>query len=234
MPIQGASTRNQRSCSALSKILRDELLLPAVILSDLEGAEATEGESKDPEDVSPAMQIQGVSTRNQRWALAPAKALLLTVGFLLAISVKADTKPTVQLSVDNAGPRQVEESTQQAIMRDYSSAWQALSAAMASNSTAPLNDNFIGYALSKLTQRVRDQQQNGLKTRIVDRGHKLDAIFYSPDGSALELRDTATLETQVLDGDTVIYSDQAQVHYYAVMTGAEDRWKVRVLESADK
>jgi hypothetical protein len=32
----------------------------------------------------------------------------------------------------------------------------------------------------------------------------------------------------------VIYSDHAQVHYYAVMTGAEDRWKVRVLESAEK
>jgi hypothetical protein len=35
----------------------------------------------------------------------------------------------------------------------------------------------------------------------------------------------------VLDGSTVIHSDQAQIHYYAVMTGAEDRWKVRVLES---
>jgi hypothetical protein len=30
----------------------------------------------------------------------------------------------------------------------------------------------------------------------------------------------------------VIHSDQAQIQYYAVMTGAEDRWKVRVLESA--
>ena len=30
----------------------------------------------------------------------------------------------------------------------------------------------------------------------------------------------------------IIHSDQAQVHYYAVLTGAEDRWKVRVLESA--
>ena len=167
---------------------------------------------------------------------------MLTVGFLLAISLSAaerDTKPAVsktevQLSVANAAPRQVEESTQQAIIRDYGAAWQALSTALANNSTAQLNDNFIGYALEKFTQRVKDQQQNGLKTRIVDGGHKLDAIFYSPDGSALELRDTATLETQVLDGNTIIHSDQAQVHYYAVMTGAEDRWKVRVLESAER
>ena len=88
-----------------------------------------------------------------------------------------------------------------------------------------------GFALDKLTQRVKDQKQNGLTTRIVDRGHKVKAIFYSPDGAAIELKDTASIETQVLDGGTVIHSDQAQIHYYAVMTGAEDRWKVRVLES---
>lgn len=184
------------------------------------------------------------------WALAPATpAFTRSAVIILALSLglfplnrtlstiraaERDSKPQIQLNITNAGPRQVEESTQQAIIRDYSAAWQALSTALASNSTTSLNDNFIGYALSKLTERVKDQQQNGIKTRIVDRGHKLDAIFYSPDGSALELRDTATLETQVLDGNTVIYSDQAQVHYYAVMTGAEDRWKVRVLESADK
>jgi hypothetical protein len=81
-------------------------------------------------------------------------------------------------------------------------------------------------------ERVKQQAQSGLKTRIVDHGHKVDAVFYSPDGSSIELKDTATLETQVLDGDTVIHSDQAQVHYYAIMTGAEDRWKVRVLETA--
>ncbi len=80
-------------------------------------------------------------------------------------------------------------------------------------------------------ERVKEQTQNGLKTRIVDHGHKVDAVFYSPDGSAIELKDTATLETQVLDGETVIHSDHAQVRYYAIMTGAEDRWKVRVLES---
>ncbi|HEX5435318.1 MAG TPA: hypothetical protein VFY05_13855, partial [Candidatus Angelobacter sp.] len=58
------------------------------------------------------------------------------------------------------------------------------------------------------------------------------AVFYSPDGSAIELKDTASLETQVLDGGNIIHSDQAQVHYYVILTGAADRWKVRVLESA--
>jgi hypothetical protein len=168
-----------------------------------------------------------------------ARILILGTGVALAISgavpllkqIFADTKPQVQLTVKNAQPREVEDVTQTAIVRDYTLAWQAISTSLANNTLQPLNDNFAGFALDKFTQRVKDQKQNGLTTRIIDHGHKVDAIFYSPDGAAIELKDTATIETQVLDGSTVLHSDQAQIHYYAVMTGAEDRWKVRVLES---
>jgi hypothetical protein len=169
-----------------------------------------------------------------------ARILILTAGLSLAISgvvpllerIFADSKPSVQLNVKSAQPREVEEVTQNAIVRDYTLAWQAIGASLASNTVQPLNENFAGFALDKLTQRVKDQKQNGLTTRIVDHGHKVEAIFYSPDGAAIELKDTASIETQLLDGATVIHSDQAQIKYYAVMTGAEDRWKVRVLESA--
>jgi hypothetical protein len=168
-----------------------------------------------------------------------ARISILTLGVAIAISgavpllkqIFADTKPAVQLTVKNAQPREVEDVTQNAIVRDYTLAWQAISTSLANNTLQPLNDNFAGFALDKLTQRVKDQKQNGLTTRIIDHGHKVDAIFYSPDGAAIELKDTATIETQVLDGSTVLHSDQAQIQYYAVMTGAEDRWKVRVLES---
>jgi hypothetical protein len=168
------------------------------------------------------------------------RAIVLLAGVALVISgvvplakrILADTKPAVQLNANSVAPRDLEDNTQQAIIRDYSAAWKGLSMALANNSLAPLRENFVGFALDKLTQRVQQQQQNGLTTRIIDRGHKVDALFYSPDGSAVELRDTATIETQVLDGGNVIHSDQAQVHYYAIMTGAEDRWKVRVLESS--
>jgi hypothetical protein len=171
-----------------------------------------------------------------------ARLLVLTLGIVLVISgavpllkrILADTKPSIQLEVKNAQPREVEDVTQNAIVRDYTLAWQAISTALADNTLQPLNDNFAGFALDKLTQRVKDQKQNGLTTRIIDHGHKVDAIFYSTDGAAIELRDTASIETQVLDGSTVIHSDQAQIQYYAVMTGAEDRWKVRVLESSAK
>jgi len=169
-----------------------------------------------------------------------ARLMILTLGVAIAISgavpllkrILADTKPAVQLSVKDAQPREVEDVTQNAILRDYTLAWQSIGIALADNSIQPLNENFVGFALDNLTQRVKDQKQNGLTTRVIDRGHKVDAIFYSIDGSAVELKDTATIETQILDGGTVIHSDQAQIQYFAVMTGAEDRWKVRVLQSS--
>jgi hypothetical protein len=164
--------------------------------------------------------------------LMVAAALLLAGGALLVHNILADSKPAVQLSADQAAPRQVDEGVQQAIARDYSAAWQALASAVDANNPAVLNENFVGLALDKLTQRIHDQQSLGLKTRILDRGHKVEAIFYSIDGSAIELRDTASIETQILEGNTVIHTDRAQIHYFAVMTGAEDHWKVRVLESA--
>jgi len=171
-----------------------------------------------------------------------ARMLVLTAGVLLAISgavplmkrLLADTKPAVQLNVKNAQPREVEDVTQNSVLRDYTLAWQAIGTSLANNTLQPLNENFSGFALDKLTQRVKDQKQQGITTKIIDRGHNVEAIFYSPDGSAIELKDTASIETQVLDGGTVIHSDQAQIHYYAIMTGAEDRWKVRVLESAQQ
>jgi len=158
-------------------------------------------------------------------------AIMLSGAVPLAKRILADTKPAVHVDVSNAAPREVEDSTQEAVLRDYTAAWKGLSTALAHNSLAPLNENFTGFALNTLTARVKEQQHNGLSTRIIDHGHKIEAVFYSPDGSAIELKDTASLETQILDGSSIIHSDQAQVHYYAVLTGAEDRWKVRVLES---
>ena len=166
-------------------------------------------------------------------ALASVATITIVAGCVLVFleSTQADAKPSVQLNVNQATPREVDDVVQQVIARDYAAAWQALASALNNNNPAGLNDNFVGFAQEKLSRRIHDQQQAGLQTRIIDRGHKVDAIFYSTDGAAIELRDTATLETEILEGGTVIHSDQSQVHFYVVMTGAEDRWKVRVLES---
>ncbi|HEY6972345.1 MAG TPA: hypothetical protein VJA94_24250, partial [Candidatus Angelobacter sp.] len=86
----------------------------------------------------------------------------------------ADSRPNVQLNVDNVRPHQLEEQTRSSIVRDYALAWRELNDALANNAIAPLSNHFTGYALQKLTQRVKDQQEHGLKTRIIDHGHKLD------------------------------------------------------------
>ncbi|HWS16573.1 MAG TPA: hypothetical protein VN223_01090, partial [Candidatus Elarobacter sp.] len=84
-----------------------------------------------------------------------ARMLILTLGVAIAISgavpllqrIFADTKPSVQLNTKNAQPREVEDVTQNAIVRDYTLAWQAIGTSLANNSLQPLNDNFAGFAL---------------------------------------------------------------------------------------
>src|SRR5260370_1165101 len=87
-----------------------------------------------------------------------APILICVLALLTAFSdvvflqtASAGRKPSVQLKVDGAAPRDVDDSVQQAIVRDYSSAWQAINTALTNNNTGPLNDNFVGFALDKLT-----------------------------------------------------------------------------------
>jgi hypothetical protein len=141
-----------------------------------------------------------------------------------------DPAAKVQLSTDSATPRQVEDTTQKAIVRDYTAAWAALIAALANNQPGALDASFAGDAHDQLALRVVNQRKAGLRTQITDRGHKLEAVVYTPEGSAMQLHDTAQVEVQIMDGDKVIHSERATLHYVVLMTAAEDRWKVRVLE----
>jgi hypothetical protein len=145
--------------------------------------------------------------------------------------VFAASSPSITVDVHNAAPRQVEDSTGQAVARDYTAAWQTMTEALDKNRTDLLAANFVGAASDKLTATVKQQQVAGLHQRIVDKGHSVQAIFYSPEGSAMELRDTAHLQIELLDGDKVIHSEDATVHYIALLTAAENSWKVRVLEA---
>ncbi len=161
-----------------------------------------------------------------------AFAVVATAAYLLAA---APAKPTVRLDAANAGPRQIEDATGRAVVRDYAAAWESLEAALESNRADLLGGNFAGFAADKFRQAIADQQQSGLRTRYVDRGHQLEALFYSPEGASLQLRDTAQLEMQLLDGDRVVYSAPMTAHYIVLMTPAADRWQVRLLqETPDK
>jgi len=160
-------------------------------------------------------------------------ALILTgLAPMLSRALAAD-EPGVKLDLDTSqiGPRQIEDVTEEAITREYAAAWHNLEAALAENRADLLEKNFIGQAQEKFADQIEAQKKSGLKTRFVDRGHTVKAVFYSPEGSAIQLKDTAKLEMQVLDGNDVIYSKPVERHYVAIMSVTGSGWKVRVLES---
>jgi hypothetical protein len=168
----------------------------------------------------------------RRLQMLLAVAVFMFMAHWMTLGARANDAPgvKVEISTEQAKPREVEDSTQKAIVRDYTAAWSAMEASLESNQDAGLAAQFSGNALGQLQDRLQAQKKNGLRTRFTDRGHKLSAIFYSPEGSAMELHDTAQLEIETLDGSKVLRSEPVTLHYVALMTTAEDRWKVRVLQ----
>ena len=167
-----------------------------------------------------------------KW-LAPifVALFLLACSCWIVTAQAANELPAVNLNVSDAGPRQIEDTTEKALQRDYARAWSSMEAALADNRADILDSDFVGVALDELKDRVDQQQKSGLHTRYIDHGHQLQAIFYSPEGSAVQMRDTAQLEMQYLDGDKLLHAEQRTESYTVVMTAGENRWKVRVLQA---
>jgi len=164
-----------------------------------------------------------------RTVAVTASALLALWGF--SVAVAADSTPQVTLSVAKAGPREVEALTQRSIVRDYKFAWANLDLALQSNSTGPLNALFVGPAGTWLSDAVNGQKRSGVSSRYSNQTHKLDAVFYAPEGDVIELHDTAEYDLEILDGNKIIHTEHATVHYVVLMTPGADRWVIRQLQS---
>lgn len=173
----------------------------------------------------------GISIRTTVLLLGFALVFSAIVPLLARVLAADNDTVQVQLTSSKAGPRKIEDSTQASIARNYASAWKTMSESLRDNRTDKLDQSFVGAARGVLAEQVSAQLKSGLATRYIDHGHKLDAVFYSPEGSAMQLHDTAQVEVQILDGGKVIHSEQLTQQYHVVMTVAEDRWKVRVLQS---
>lgn len=158
-------------------------------------------------------------------------AAVLALLLVFSGACAAAAVPRVQFDTAHIGPRQMEDVTGHNIPRDWGRAWQTLAIAFAQNRPELLGRYFTGFAQQKLASAIVAQQKSGLRIRYVDHGHKLEAFFYSPDGGAIELHDTADLEIQVLDGATLLHSERVTLHYLGLMTPAADHWEVRLLES---
>ncbi len=158
------------------------------------------------------------------------KTITIAAFFTFAGLCVAQELPNVQLNADNVTGKQLEDLTKKAVTRDYAKAWGTLATAMANNNADLIDNDFVGVAQEKFAAAVEQQAKANLHRRYVDHGHKVDVLFYSPDGTSMQLRDTAQLEVQYLDGDKVLKSENVTKQYVSVMTPTEVRWKVRVLQ----
>jgi hypothetical protein len=137
----------------------------------------------------------------------------------------------VELNAENLGPRSIEDLTQKSITRDYGYAWQTMAAALRENRRELLDGYFTGIAKATLAEQMADQKNSGIRVRYTDQGHKLEAVFYSPSGDAMQLRDRAQLEVEIVDGDKVVHREDVTLNYLVLMTPGADRWLVRDLQT---
>jgi len=128
------------------------------------------------------------------------------------------------------GPRQLQEQTQAAVIRDYLQAWKTADSALDKNDAGLLDRDFIGTARDKLAQGIQQQAMLGIHTRYQDTSHDIQVVFYSPEGLSIELTDNVQYDVQVLDHDKVQTTQQVRARYIVVLTPAEVRWRVRVFQ----
>jgi len=129
------------------------------------------------------------------------------------------------------GPRQLEEQTQSAAVRNYLQAWQTLGTALDRNDIALLDKDFVGTARDKLAETIQQQAALGIHTRYQDKSHDIKIVFYSPEGLSIELTDDVQYDVQMLDHDKLQTTQQVRARYIVVLTPAEVRWRVRVFQA---
>lgn len=157
-------------------------------------------------------------------------SLLAIMFTVVSYSAGADTVQ-VQLDTKEAKPRVVENLTERAILRDYRFAWRSMAQALDTNSLDALEGSFAGEANQWLRQSILSQQHSGLSQRYAQQNHKLEAVFYAPEGDVMELHDTAEYQVQFLDGGKVIGDSHITQHFVVLMTPGADHWVIRQLQA---
>jgi hypothetical protein len=159
-----------------------------------------------------------------------ASFVLVASALAMAQSSPQIQLPQVHLDAAGLAPRPIEELTGTTIARHYARAWRDLVGALESDRAEGLGEEFVGSAKDRLMRRIGEQKQASMHVRIVDRGHHLKAVFYSTDGTAMQLLDQAQLEIQTFDGNKLLDTQNAPHEYIVLMTPGADRWYVRDLE----
>jgi hypothetical protein len=159
---------------------------------------------------------------------------LVTIFGVLGVAVSAygaDAVVQVQLDAKKASPRTVESLTERGILRDYRFAWLSIAQALELNTVDPLEGPFAGEAKKSLRETVLSQQPSGLSRQYSNQNHRLEAVFYAPEGDVMELHDTAEYELRISDGGKIIHDEHVVMRYVVLMTPGADRWVIRQIQA---
>lgn len=162
------------------------------------------------------------------------RSLFLTATMGVALTACAGAQNIRVEPAHLEGPRELAPQTQQGVIRDYLASWKSMQMALEQNQSDQLAKDFVGTAKDKLTATIDAQKAAGVHTVYQDRSHDLQIVFYSPEGLSIELTDNVEYEVQVFDHDKQIATQQVHGHYTVVMTPAEVRWRVRVLQGGSQ
>ena len=156
----------------------------------------------------------------------------LVCGSVMLASGMVIAQPEVTVDTSQMkGPRSLEDQTKAAAIRDYLESWQGMNEAFQHSQPSILDEDFIGAAKDKLADAISEQAKEGIRTSYQDRAHHIHFLFYSPEGLSIELIDDAEYDVQVLDHDKAITTVPVSARYIVVLTPAEVRWKVRVMQA---
>lgn len=163
------------------------------------------------------------------------KSLLIVCSLCCATLAFGADQPTVRVEPANLpGPRVLQKQTEAAAVRDYLQAWETMGAALEQNRPDLLDSDFVGTAKDKLASTIQDQAKQGIHTRYQARSHDLQIVFYSPEGLSIQLIDKAEYDVQVFDHEKLQATQHITARYIVVLTPAEVRWRVRVLQADQK
>lgn len=160
------------------------------------------------------------------------KRLLVIFALLAGTTLLRADEASVQVEPSHLqGPRPLAKQTESAVVRDYVEAWQSMSSALAQNRAELLDSDFVGEAREKLGDTIQQQTAIGVRTQYQTTSHDIQVVFYSPEGLSVELVDNVQYDVQILDHDKLQAQQHLHARYVVVLTPAEVRWRVRVLQA---
>lgn len=157
----------------------------------------------------------------------------LIAGMVLSLAATlAAAQAAVRVEPDHLqGPRELAEQTRQAAIRDYLESWKSMSAAFRQNQPGLLDRDFVGTARNKLADAIHEQSAAGTHTVYRDLSHDLQIAFYSPEGLSIELIDNVDYDMEVYGSDHLLTTQTMHARYVVLLTPAQVRWQVRVLQA---